>query len=128
MAVRIRLQRFGAKKRPFYRVVAADQRSPRDGRFKEILGVYDPISVPNVIDLNMERVAYWKGVGAQPSESAAHVIRMATEGKGVRMADYVAGRREDLANRRKAALQVADAPKLSASAPAAAPASEPAGE
>jgi small subunit ribosomal protein S16 len=118
MSVRLRLQRFGAKKRPFYRMVAADQRSPRDGRFKEILGIYDPMSEPNVIDLKMDRVEYWLGVGAQPSESATHVIRMARESKGVLLADYVEGRRQSLADRRKAALQAPDAPKLQASAPA----------
>ncbi|MCS6876857.1 MAG: 30S ribosomal protein S16 [Geminicoccaceae bacterium] len=71
MAVRIRLARFGAKKRPFYRIVAADARSPRDGRFIERLGSYAPLlpdGHPQRIVLNEERIRYWLSVGAQPSD------------------------------------------------------------
>jgi len=74
MGVRIRLQRHGAKKRPFYRVVAADVRAPRDGRFIELLGTYDPLQDPPAIRLKSERVRYWVGVGAQPSETAQWLI------------------------------------------------------
>ena len=75
MAVSIRLQRFGAKKRPFYRMVAADSRAPRDGRFLEQLGTYDPMLDPPAINLKAERLEYWLSVGAQPSQTAASVIR-----------------------------------------------------
>ena len=69
MAVRIRLKRLGAKKRPFYRVVVADQRSPRDGRFIENIGKYHPLEDPSLIEIDEERALYWLGVGAQPSNT-----------------------------------------------------------
>ena len=75
--VRIRLARRGAKKRPFYRVVAADSRAPRDGRFIEQLGYYDPMKDPHEIKLNLERVDYWLGTGAQPSDTVNHLIARA---------------------------------------------------
>ena len=75
MAVRLRLTRMGAKKRPFYRIVAADSRSPRDGRFIEKLGYYDPMRDPPTIELKMDRVDYWLGVGAQPTETVASLIK-----------------------------------------------------
>ena len=75
--VRIRLTRMGAKKKPFYRVVAADQRSPRDGRFIEQLGYYDPLKDPHLIKLDLERVDYWLSVGAQPSGTADKLIKRA---------------------------------------------------
>lgn len=71
MVVRIRLSRGGSKKRPFYRVVAADQRAPRDGRFIEKLGTYNPLLPQDHeqrLVINEERVKYWLGVGAQPTE------------------------------------------------------------
>ena len=71
MAVRIRLSRGGSKKRPFYRIVAADSRAPRDGRFIEKLGTYNPL-LPQEHEqrlvVNTERVQYWLGIGAQPTE------------------------------------------------------------
>ncbi|MCB9671768.1 MAG: 30S ribosomal protein S16 [Alphaproteobacteria bacterium] len=75
--VRIRLMRRGAKKKPFYRVVAADQRSKRDGRFIEQLGYYDPMKEPMDIKLDLERVDAWLGNGAQPSETVARLIERA---------------------------------------------------
>ncbi len=72
--VRIRLTRRGAKKKPFYRLVAADQRAPRDGRFIEQLGYYDPMKEPMVLKFDLERVDYWIGQGAQPSETAKRLI------------------------------------------------------
>lgn len=75
MAVSIRLQRFGAKKKPFYRVVAADTRAPRDGRFLEQLGTYDPMRSPAVLAFKDERLNYWLSVGAQPSDTVASLIR-----------------------------------------------------
>ena len=69
MAVRIRLKRLGAKKRPFYRVVVADQRSPRDGRFIENIGRYQPMDDPSLIEIDEERALHWLRVGAQPSNT-----------------------------------------------------------
>jgi len=74
MAVRLRLARMGRKKRPFYRIVAADQRAPRDGRFIERLGYYDPMKDPIDLKVNLERVDYWLSVGACPSETVASLI------------------------------------------------------
>jgi small subunit ribosomal protein S16 len=69
MAVRIRLKRLGAKKRPFYRVVVADQRSPRDGRFIENIGRYQPMDDPSLIEIDEARALHWLRVGAQPSNT-----------------------------------------------------------
>jgi small subunit ribosomal protein S16 len=74
MSVRIRLRRLGAKKRPFYRVVVADQRSPRDGRFIENIGKYHPMDDPSLIDIDEERALHWLDVGAQPSESVQRLM------------------------------------------------------
>ncbi|HHO53350.1 MAG TPA: 30S ribosomal protein S16 [Deltaproteobacteria bacterium] len=75
--VRIRLTRMGAKKRPFYRMIAADSRAPRDGRFIEQLGYYDPMRDPMVIELKLDRIDHWLSHGAQPSETAAKLIKRA---------------------------------------------------
>jgi small subunit ribosomal protein S16 len=75
--VRLRLRRMGAKRKPFYRVIACDQRSPRDGRFIEQLGHYDPMKEPMALKLDLERVDYWMGVGAQPSDTVAGLIKRA---------------------------------------------------
>ncbi len=75
--VRIRLRRMGAKKKPFYRVVIAHQESPRDGRFIEVLGIYDPRTEPETVDIKADRVAHWLTVGAQPSESVGRLLRKA---------------------------------------------------
>ena len=72
--VRIRLRRMGAKKKPFYRVVVADQRSPRDGRFIENIGTYDPMTDPPTIEIKSERAGHWLSVGAQPSEAVARLL------------------------------------------------------
>ena len=80
MAVRIRLARHGRKKRPFYRIVAADCRAPRDGRYIERLGHFDPMKEPNELVVDLERVDYWMGVGADPSETAAKLIEKARAG------------------------------------------------
>ena len=69
MATRIRLTRVGSKKNPIYRVVVADARSPRDGRFIEIVGRYNPQTDPSTIDLNAEKIQDWISKGAQPSDS-----------------------------------------------------------
>ncbi|MGI6559125.1 MAG: 30S ribosomal protein S16 [Limnochordia bacterium] len=74
MAVRIRLRRMGAKKRPFYRLVVADSRSPRDGRFIESLGYYNPISEPVEIQIDEEKALDWLRKGAQPSDTARRLL------------------------------------------------------
>ena len=74
MATKIRLRRMGAKKAPFYRVVVADSRSPRDGRFIEEIGYYDPTKTPVVINIDGERAKYWVGTGAQPSETGKALL------------------------------------------------------
>lgn len=75
MSVVIRLMRAGAKKRPFYRMVAADSRRQRDGRFLEILGHYNPLTKPYEIVVHKDRVDSWISKGAQPSEQAASLLR-----------------------------------------------------
>jgi len=75
--VRIRLTRIGKKKQPHYRVVVADQRSPRDGKFIEIIGKYKPLDDPSLIDIDEERALVWLHKGAQPSESVANLLRKA---------------------------------------------------
>lgn len=77
MAVRIRLTRMGAKKRPFYRFVVADSRAPRDGRFIEILGHYNPITNPVEIEVNKEKALSWLAKGAQPSEPVKRLFKKA---------------------------------------------------
>lgn len=73
--VRIRLRRMGAKKKPTYRVVVTEITSPRDGRFIENLGHFDPRTEPETVVINHERAAYWLSVGAQPSEAVARLLR-----------------------------------------------------
>ena len=72
--VKIRLRRMGAKKAPFYRIVVADSRSPRDGRFIEELGTYDPSAVENKIKVDMERAKYWIANGAQPTDTVRGLL------------------------------------------------------
>ena len=75
MAVHIRLARQGAKKAPFYRVVATDSRSPRDGRFLEHIGVYDPTQEPAVVRFDIPRLEHWLAVGAAPSATVGELIK-----------------------------------------------------
>ena len=77
MSVRIRLSRHGKKKAPFYRLVVADSRSPRDGRFIEILGTYNPLTDPAEVKIDAERAAYWLSKGASPSDTAKDLLRKA---------------------------------------------------
>ncbi len=77
MAVRMRLTRVGSKKNPIYRVVVADSRSPRDGRFIEIIGRYNPQTDPSTIDLDEAKIKDWLGKGAQPSDAVARLIKAA---------------------------------------------------
>ena len=80
MAVRIRLTRIGATKRPSYRVVAIDSRRPRDGRALEILGFYDPLTDPATVQIDSDRIAAWIGKGAQPSETVVKLMKQAEGG------------------------------------------------
>ncbi len=75
MAVRIRLKRMGAKKRPFYRLVVADSRSARDGRFIDTVGSYDPLTEPAVIKVDEEKALEWLQKGAQPSDTARALLK-----------------------------------------------------
>ncbi len=77
MAVVIRLSRAGAKKRPYYHVVATDSRNPRDGKFIEAIGSYDPNFSPAKIAFNQERLDHWLKTGAKPSETVAELIKRA---------------------------------------------------
>jgi small subunit ribosomal protein S16 len=83
MALRIRMARGGAKKRPFYRIVVADSRSPRDGRFIEELGTYHPLKSGDNVKLNLERADYWLSKGAQPSETVASFLHKARKSAAV---------------------------------------------
>jgi small subunit ribosomal protein S16 len=84
----------GAKKKPFYRVVVAHKESPRDGRFIEVIGTYDPRTTPETVEIDSDRAAHWLSVGAVPSESVAHMLRKLNlideNGKAVRTAEPAA--------------------------------------
>ena len=75
MAVKIRLKRMGSNKKPFYRIVVADSRAPRDGRFIEEIGYYNPDSEPKQIKINDEKAKKWLGVGAQPTETVKKLLQ-----------------------------------------------------
>ena len=77
MAVKIRLKRMDQKKAPFYRIVVADSRSPRDGRFIEEIGIYDPTKEPSVFNVNEEATKKWLADGAQPTETVAKLLKKA---------------------------------------------------
>ena len=74
MAVKLRLRRMGAKQKPFYRIVAADSRSPRDGRFIEVVGTYNPIKNPAEITIKEDRVLSWLNNGAEPTETVRSIL------------------------------------------------------
>jgi small subunit ribosomal protein S16 len=126
MSTRIRLRRMGAKKRPFYRVVVADQRAPRDGRFIENIGKYHPLEDPSLIEIDEERALHWLRVGAQPSSQVRNLMvkigiwdRFVEERPSA--ADLVRKRTEKPAGDRLSKKAVAKA-AAEAQAPAAAPA------
>ncbi len=77
MAVKIRLRRIGAKKAPFYRVVVADSRYPRDGRFIEKIGTYDPLAEPAAINIDLEKAEKWIANGAQPTDTVKALLKKA---------------------------------------------------
>lgn len=85
MAVKIRLQRKGKKKKPFYHIVIADARAPRDGRFIEKIGTYNPLTQPATIELDVDKAAEWLHKGAQPTETVRAMLRF----KGVFFAKHV---------------------------------------
>ncbi len=81
MSVKIRLTRLGAKKKPFYRVVVANSTAPRDGKFIEIVGTYDPMLAkehPERVKLKQDRIQYWLSVGAQPSDRVTKLIKLSS--------------------------------------------------
>lgn len=75
MAVKLRLRRMGKKKQPIYKIVAADSRSPRGGKFLEAVGFYNPLTNPHTLDLKEDRILYWLNVGAQPSSTVKSLLR-----------------------------------------------------
>lgn len=77
MAVKIRLSRVGGKKNPIYRVVVADVRMPRDGRFIEVVGRYNPQTEPSLVDIDQEKALKWLGNGAQPTQAVEKLLRIA---------------------------------------------------
>ena len=77
MATKIRLKRMGAKKSPFYRVVVADSRSPRDGKFIDEIGIYNPTKDPAIVEINVEKAQQWLKTGAQPSDTVKALFKKA---------------------------------------------------
>lgn len=77
MAVKIRLTRQGGKKKPFYRIVVADSEAPRDGSFLEVIGTYNPMTEPAKVDLKGDRVAFWLGQGAVPTDTVKQLLKKA---------------------------------------------------
>jgi small subunit ribosomal protein S16 len=136
MAVSIRLSRGGSKKRPYYRIVVADARAPRDGQFIEKVGTYNPMLAKddaNRVSLNAERLTHWLGVGAQPTDRVARFLDAAglrkraernnpTKGKpGEKALERV----EELEKKAAAKIEAEEAAKVAAAEAAAAPAPEP---
>ena len=74
MAVKLRLRRLGKKKQPIYKIVAADSRSPRDGKFIEAIGLYDPLTHPSTLDIKEDRALYWLDTGAQPTDTVRNLL------------------------------------------------------
>ena len=125
MAVKIRLMRVGKKKQPTYRVVVADARSPRDGRFLEILGQYAPRQEPSVVSIDGERALHWLNAGAQPTESAAKLLQIAGVWDAYKDANgKVAASKPKVKVKAKAVKEVKDAPAPAAAAPEAEVAAE----
>ncbi|MGM0419069.1 MAG: 30S ribosomal protein S16 [Thermodesulfobacteriota bacterium] len=75
MAVKIRLKRMGRKKQPFYRIVVANSESPRDGRFLESVGTYNPLANPHEVTVKEDRIKYWLGVGATPTDTVRSLLK-----------------------------------------------------
>ena len=123
MAVKIRLMRVGKKKQPTYRVVVTDARSPRDGRFLEILGQYAPRQEPSLVSIDGERALHWLNAGAQPTESAAKLLQIAGVWDAYKESNgKVAASRPKVKTKAKAVKEAPDVP--AAAAATAAPAAE----
>ena len=138
MAISIRLSRSGAKKRPYYRIVVADSRSPRDGKYLEQIGTYNPLLAkdnPDRMKLNEDRARYWIGVGAQPTDRVARFLDAAgvkeraarLNPKKAEPGQKAKDRAEDRAEKARAAEEAANAP-AEEEVPAEAPAEEAAAE
>jgi small subunit ribosomal protein S16 len=120
LSVKIRLMRVGKKKQPTYRVVVSDARSPRDGRFLEIIGQYAPRQEPSLVTINNERALHWLNVGAQPTESAAKLLQISGVWDAYKDANgKVAASKPKVKVKAKAVKEAPPAP-AAASAPAAA--------
>lgn len=117
--VRIRLARHGAKKRPFYHVVVSSSESPRDGRFLEQIGIYDPAQPDEDVRIDLDRVDYWVGVGAQPSGRVRRLINVAR-----RRPEQPVEAKAKADEPAKAEAPMAEEPKAEAEAPAEAKAEE----
>ena len=139
MAIALRLSRGGAKKRPYYRIVAADSRSPRDGKYLEQIGTYNPLLAkdsPERVKLNEDRARYWLGVGAQPSDrvlrflDAAGIMERAPRNNPQKAepGEKAKERAEEKAEKLKEAEEAAKAAEEEAKAEAEAPAEEAAAE
>jgi small subunit ribosomal protein S16 len=129
MAVKLRLRREGTVKRPHYRIVAADSRSPRDGRFLEILGSYHPMQEPSGITIDEDRALHWLRHGAQPTEAVEKLLRITGVWEQYKPGDAPKRERGDRGPRlsRKARAKAAEAAASPAEKPAPeAPAEEPA--
>ncbi len=128
MAVHLRLRRMGAKKRPFYRIVAADSRRSRDGRFLEILGTYDPIKKPAEVNISEDKLTSWLNKGAIPSDTVRsllsqigfnekyHLSRMGKDASGVEVKSNISERPKRTRKVKKAALAAEEAAKAKAEA------------
>ncbi len=128
MAVKIRLARAGAKKAPFYRVVAADSRAPRDGRFIEILGRYNPRTDPSTIELDLDKVDAWIAKGAQPTETVGKLIAIARNPEAAPPAKVAPLSKKAAAKAAEAEKKAAEAAAAPAKEPEAAPVEEPEAE
>ena len=139
MSVSMRLSRGGSKKRPFYKIVVSNSRSPRDGKFLEQIGTYNPLLAKddeNRVRLTTDRVAYWLGVGAQPTDRVARILDKAglkeraptNNPKAAEPGKKAKERAEDKAKKAAEALEAAAEAEEAAKAAAAAPAPEPVAE
>ncbi len=130
MAVKIRLARHGAKKAPFYRVVVADGRSRRDGRFLEIIGRYDPRTEPSTVELDLDKVDAWVAKGAQPTEAVTKLIAIARGEKAAPVEEAKVSKKVQAkaAADAEATAKAADEAAAAAAAPAEEPAAEAAAE
>lgn len=130
MAVKIRLARHGAKKAPFYRVVVADGRSRRDGRFLEIIGRYDPRTEPSTVELDLDKVDAWVAKGAQPTEAVTKLIAIARGEKAAPVEEAKVSKKVQAkaAADAEATAKAADEAAAAAATPAEEPAAEAAAE